>query len=80
MRSSVTDAEPTTGEFTDDLADRLTGAGCDPSLAERIAGLAAGFVEEWDEELSDASAGAFADRIAAAPYDGFDRRWNYSSV
>jgi len=70
------DADAEAG-FTTELTDRLTAAGCEPALAERIAGLAAGFADEWAEELADASADAFADRIEAAPYDGFDRRWNF---
>lgn len=69
------EARVMTDEFTDELTVRLTDAfDIDDETAAEAAANAAVFDDEFDLDLS---AAAVVERLQRAPYDAFERRWNW---
>lgn len=64
-----------TDEFTDELTAQLTAAfDVDEETAIEAAANAAAFDDEFDLDLSVADA---VETLQQAPYDTFERRWNW---
>lgn len=64
-----------TDEFTDELTARLTETfDIDDETAAEAAGNAAAFDDEFELDLSVATV---VETLQQAPYDAFERRWNW---